>query len=83
MVKAFQVAKEKGLKTVAFLGRGGGKLKGIADLEFIINEFSSSDRIQEVHMAAIHLIIEQIEALLFSPTTMNKKLFSKPVSVPE
>jgi D-sedoheptulose 7-phosphate isomerase len=51
---------------VTFLGKGGGKLKGIADCELIINGFDTSDRIQEAHMAAIHMIIELVEYHLFS-----------------
>lgn len=65
IIKAFEIAKQRGLKTVAFLGKGGGKLKGVADLELCIDGFSFSDRIQEVHMAAIHIIIEMVETVLF------------------
>lgn len=65
LIKAVEVAKEKKLKTIAFLGKGGGKLKGVADLEFIIQDFKTSDRIQEVHMAAMHVIIELIELKVF------------------
>ena len=65
IVKAMEIAKEKKLKTITFLGKGGGKLKGEADLELIVDGFSSSDRIQEVHMAVMHLMIELIEYRLF------------------
>lgn len=65
IIRAFQEAKRKKLQTISFLGKGGGELKGIADFELIINGFTTSDRIQEAHMAAIHLIIEQVENLLF------------------
>ena len=66
IIKAFAEAKARRLKTVAFLGKGGGPLRGVADVELIIDGFDTSDRIQEAHMAAIHLIIEQVEILLFS-----------------
>lgn len=66
IVKAIEVARQKGLQTIAFLGKDGGKLKGVADLELLIDGFATSDRIQEAHMAAIHIIIELIESLLFS-----------------
>lgn len=69
IVKAILTAKNLGLKTVAFLGKGGGKLKGVADLELIIDGFTTSDRIQEAHMAAIHIIIEMAEHLLFAEST--------------
>lgn len=65
IVKAFEAAKKLELGTVAFLGKSGGKLKGVADLELLIEGFSTSDRIQEAHMAAIHIIIEMIEYQLF------------------
>lgn len=61
LLEAMRVAKERGLKTIAFLGKGGGLLKGVADLEWVIPGFKYSDRIQEAHMAAIHIIIETLE----------------------
>lgn len=67
LIEAFAASKRMGLKTVALLGKNGGKLKGVADLELIIEQFQTSDRIQEAHMIAIHIIIEMVEMLLFSP----------------
>ncbi|MCC6128215.1 MAG: SIS domain-containing protein [Chlamydiae bacterium] len=66
LIRAVQVAKEKGLKTISFLGKTGGPLKGQSDLEWIVPGFKYSDRIQEAHMSAIHIIIEQVEGLLFA-----------------
>jgi D-sedoheptulose 7-phosphate isomerase len=66
IIKAFETAQRLDLKTIAFLGRGGGKLRGTADLELLIDGFLNSDRIQEAHMAAIHILIEMIECQLFS-----------------
>jgi D-sedoheptulose 7-phosphate isomerase len=68
LLKAAEAAKERGLITIAFLGKTGGKLKGFADLEWIIDGFPYSDRIQEAHMAAIHMIIEMVEEELFYVT---------------
>jgi D-sedoheptulose 7-phosphate isomerase len=65
LVQAVPIAKAMGLKTISFLGKTGGKLKGVSDLEWIIDGFSYSDRIQEAHMTAIHIIIEMIEHELF------------------
>ncbi|MEI6242112.1 MAG: SIS domain-containing protein [Chlamydiota bacterium] len=58
---AIEKAKELGLKTVTFLGKQGGKVKGRSDLEWLVSGFTTSDRIQEAHMAAIHIIIEMVE----------------------
>lgn len=65
IVNAVVRAKEKKMKTISFLGKTGGKLKGMSDLEWKVDGFSYSDRIQEAHMAAIHIIIEMVEKELF------------------
>lgn len=64
IIEAVKSAKERNLKTVALLGKDGGKLKGICDYEFIIPG-ETSDRIQEVHMMILHIIIEGVERILF------------------
>lgn len=69
LIRAFEVAQRLELQTVALLGKGGGPLKGVADFELIIDGFATSDRIQEAHMAAMHLIIEWVENLLFYQST--------------
>lgn len=79
IIRAFQVAKAIGLHTVAFLGKSGGALKGVADYELLIEGFATSDRIQEAHMTAIHILIECLEAKLFSemeniPEMLNKMI---------
>jgi D-sedoheptulose 7-phosphate isomerase len=66
IIRAMEAADKKGMTTVLFLGKGGGKLKECADFELSIDGFSSSDRIQESHMTAIHIIIEMVEEIMFS-----------------
>ena len=68
LLHALPVARAQGLKTISFLGKTGGKLKGQSDLEFHVEGFSYSDRIQEAHMTAIHIIIEMVERELFHGT---------------
>lgn len=68
LVRAAETAKERQLSLITFLGKTGGKLKGLADLEWIVTGFPYSDRIQEVQMAAIHMIIEMVEEELFHGT---------------
>ena len=65
LIQAVQMAKSKQLRTIAFLGKTGGEMKGQCDLEWIVSGFTFSERIQEAHMAAIHIIIEQVERNLF------------------
>lgn len=64
VIKAVEKAKELGMKTVALLGKDGGKLKGMCDYEFIIPG-KTSDRIQEIHMMILHIIIEGVERIMF------------------
>lgn len=64
VIKAVELAKSMGMKTVALLGKDGGKLKGMCDYEFIIPG-ETSDRIQEIHMMILHIIIEGVERIMF------------------
>ncbi len=64
VIRAFEAAKAKGMKTVALLGRDGGQLKGLADLPIVVPG-SSSDRIQELHIKLIHIVIEVLEREIF------------------
>ena len=64
IIKAVEAAKAMGIKTMALLGKDGGKLKGTCDYEFIIPG-ETSDRIQEIHMMILHIIIEGVERIMF------------------
>jgi D-sedoheptulose 7-phosphate isomerase len=66
LIEAVKAAKMREMQTIAFLGRGGGKLKAICDLEWSVDGFPYSDRVQEAHMTALHIIVEFIEKELFS-----------------
>ena len=64
VIKAVEAAKKLGMKTCILLGKDGGKLKGMCDYEFIIPG-KTSDRIQEIHMMILHIIIEGVERIMF------------------
>lgn len=64
VINAFESAKAKGIQTVALLGKGGGKLKDLADLAIVVPA-QTSDRIQEIHIKLIHTVIETVERELF------------------
>lgn len=61
ILKAIEAAKAKGMKTIALTGKDGGKMAGIADVEVRVPHFGYADRIQEVHIKIIHIIIQLIE----------------------
>lgn len=65
VIKALEAAKSQGLHVVCLLGKTGGALKGLADLELIVPGFKYSDRIQEIHMTLMHIVIEACENRLF------------------
>ena len=64
VLKAVQVAKEKGLITIGFAGKDGGKLAGLVDYSFIIPS-NNTARIQEAHITLGHLLCELIEDEMF------------------
>ena len=64
VIRAFAAAQEIGVKTVALLGRDGGKMRAMADLAIVIPA-TTSDRIQEMHIKIIHTVIETVERQLF------------------
>lgn len=64
VIEAFSSAKNIGVKTIALLGKGGGKLLNSADLSILVPG-STSDRIQELHMLLLHTVIETVEREIF------------------
>lgn len=61
IIKAAQTAKEKGMKVIILSGKDGGKLAPLADIELRVPHFGYADRIQEVHIKIIHILILLIE----------------------
>ena len=61
---AMEEAKAREAVTAALIGKDGGSMKGCCDFEWIIPG-SESDRIQEIHMLILHILIEGVERILF------------------
>ncbi|NWG03439.1 MAG: D-sedoheptulose 7-phosphate isomerase [Syntrophaceae bacterium] len=64
IIKAFEVAKEMGLKTVALTGNDGGVVAKLVDFSLIVPS-SNTPRIQEAHILIGHLLCEMVEHYLF------------------
>ena len=64
IIRAVRRAKLLNLQVASLLGKDGGKLKGECDLEFIVPA-QTADRIQEIHMTILHIVIEGVERILF------------------
>jgi phosphoheptose isomerase len=60
VVRALKTAKELNLKTIAFLGRDGGRCAGVADVELLVRGTLTA-RIQEGHKFLLHTICELVE----------------------
>lgn len=64
VIEAVKSAEKLGLKTILLSGKDGGKLAGKCDLE-IIAPGKTTDRIQEIHICILHIIVETVERILF------------------
>ena len=64
VVRAVETAKALGMGTLLLLGKTGGKLKGTGTLEIIVAS-ETTERVQEIHMTALHILIECVERKLF------------------
>jgi len=61
ILRAASMAKQKKMKVVALTGKNGGELAELADVEIRVPHFGYADRIQEIHIKVIHIIIQLIE----------------------
>jgi len=61
VLNAITAAKEKGMKTVVLTGNQGGKIGPMADIEIRVPHMGYADRIQEIHIKIIHILILLIE----------------------
>lgn len=61
IIKAAETARARGMKVIILSGKDGGKLAPLADIELRVPHFGYADRIQEVHIKIIHILILLIE----------------------
>ena len=61
VIKAVELAKSTGIKTIVLTGKTGGKLAALADLEIRAPHSEYADRGQEIHIKVIHALIDGIE----------------------
>jgi D-sedoheptulose 7-phosphate isomerase len=64
LLLAAEAAREGGVRTVAFLAKGGGPLAPLVDLALIIPTDSTA-RAQELHLALGHIVCQGVEDTLF------------------
>ena len=64
VIKAIEVATNKGAIVVSFIGNDGGEMKDISDINLIIPS-NNTARIQECHTLLGHTILEIVENKMF------------------
>lgn len=64
VVRAAEAAASIGMKVIGLTAKGDTKLKSISDVCICAPRTAHSDRIQEIHIKVIHILIEAIERQL-------------------
>jgi len=60
IIRAIAKAREKELKVITLIGKGGGKMLGIGDINLLIHAENTA-RIQEAHLLMLHILAKIIE----------------------
>ena len=61
ILKAIDMARNKGMKVIGLTGKGGGKMAALCDVEIRAPKSEWADRAQEIHIKIIHALIDYIE----------------------
>ena len=61
ILRAAEAARAAGMRVVSLTGKDGGPLAGLSDVEIRVPHTGYADRIQEIHIKAIHIIIILID----------------------
>ncbi|MEQ9165959.1 MAG: D-sedoheptulose 7-phosphate isomerase [Fulvivirga sp.] len=64
VINAIKAAQKKDMKVIALTGNGGGQMAGIADVEIRVPHYGYADRVQEIHIKVIHILILLVEKLV-------------------
>jgi len=74
VLRAAETARARGAKVIALTGRRGSKLDALADIVIATTGTSGyADRVQELHIKVIHILIELVERDL-APENYAEKL---------
>lgn len=65
IIEAVKAAQAKGMEVILLTGKDGGKLAAYGCHEIRVDHFGYADRIQEIHIKVIHILIQLIESKLF------------------
>lgn len=68
VLEAAKVARDLGIKTVFLTGKAESAISSYADIEICTPAGRYADRVQELHIKVIHILIELVERKLFNET---------------
>ncbi|TOQ18559.1 SIS domain-containing protein, partial [Vibrio parahaemolyticus] len=61
IINAIDAARKKEMLVIALTGKSGGQMANLADVEVRVPHFGYADRIQEIHIKVIHILIQLVE----------------------
>jgi D-sedoheptulose 7-phosphate isomerase len=64
IIRAVEAARQRRMKVILLSGKDGGKLAGQADVEIRVPHLGYADRIQEIHIKVIHILILLVEKMV-------------------
>ena len=69
VLKAFEVARQRGATTICFSGKGGGKARELADICVVVPS-DKMVQIEDVHLAINHAVADELKKALQGRTTL-------------
>ncbi len=65
VIAACEEARARGVTVIGLLGKGGGAAAALCDIAVVVPRATTSDRIQEIHIKVLHIVIEAVERRMF------------------
>ena len=62
LLRAARAARARGVRVLAFAGRGGGALAPLSDVLLDVPDAATSAHVQEAHQVLLHALLERVEA---------------------
>ena len=73
IIKAIEAAKQRGIMTIGFGGKDGGRMAKLVDLPFIVAATATA-RIQEMHQLTMHILCELVDRELELEGTAENRI---------
>ncbi len=64
IINAIKTAKQNGMTVIGLTGKNGGKMANLCDIEIRAPKSNYADRVQEIHIKVIHILIGLVEKMM-------------------